>query len=319
MIEVHGLGKRFGRFEALRSVSFSVPQGSAFALIGANGAGKTTCIKILMNILEPTRGSATVLGVDSRRISPRVLERIGYVSENQEMPSRLTVAEFFDYLRPFYSRWDRGLEAEIRRQLRLPPDRKIADLSHGMRMKMALACALPFRPQLLVLDEPFNGLDPLVRDEFMEGLLPQAGEMTILISSHELHEIEGMASHLAFLDEGRLLFVQPMEELHARFREVQVTFEREAVTPKGSPQEWLEVQARGNVLSFVDTDFCAATLAEKVEAVAGPLQRIDAQPMALRSVFTTLARAARDGPAGYACSSSSARTGQDAREKLKVG
>jgi ABC-2 type transport system ATP-binding protein len=318
MIQVNGLCKSFGRFEALHSTSFSVTKGSAFALIGANGAGKTTCIKILVNILQPSRGTATVLGVDSRRISPRELERIGYVSENQEMPSRLTVAEFFDYLRPFYSRWDRGLEAEIRRRLRLPPDRKIANLSHGMRMKMALACALPFRPELLVLDEPFNGLDPLVRDEFMEGLLHQAGEMTIFISSHELHEIEGMASHLAFLDEGRLLFVEPMEELHQRFREVHVTFEREAAPPERSPREWLEVQARGNVLSFVDTSFSQDTLAEQIEAVTGPPQRIDAQPMPLRSIFTALARAARDG-SPEALSSRSSGAVEQTHEPMAIG
>jgi ABC-2 type transport system ATP-binding protein len=294
MIQVDGLCKRFGRFEALRDVSFAVPEGSAFALIGANGAGKTTCIKVLMNILEPTRGTATVLGVDSRRLSPGELNQIGYVSENQQMPARLTVAEFFDYLRRFYSAWDRGLETEIRRQLRLPPERKIGNLSHGMRMKMALACALPFRPKLLMLDEPFNGLDPLVRDEFMEGLLHQAGEMTILISSHELHEIDGVASHLAFLDEGRLLFVEPMDELNRRFREVHVTFEHEAARPRRAPQQWLHVETRGNVLSFVDTDFSEKLLAERIETVAGVPQRIETQPMALRSIFTALARAARD-------------------------
>src|SRR5581483_5950806 len=134
------------------------------------------------------------------------LRQIGYVSENQKMPGRMTVAKYLAYLRPFYPTWDRALEADILGQLRLPPDRKIKDLSHGMRMKMALACALPFRPKLLVLDEPFSGLDPLVRDEFMEGLLQQAGEMTVLISSHELAEIEGVASHIAFLDRGTLLF-----------------------------------------------------------------------------------------------------------------
>jgi ABC-2 type transport system ATP-binding protein len=298
MIRVNGLCKRFGGFEALHEVSFSVPEGSAFALIGANGAGKTTCIKTLMNILEPTRGVATVLGVDSRKISPRELNQIGYVSENQEMPSRLTVAEFFDYLRSFYARWDRDLETGIRRQLRLPNDHKIGNLSHGMRLKMALACALPFRPKLLVLDEPFNGLDPLVRDEFMEGLLHQAGEMTIFISSHELHEIDGVATHLAFLDEGRLLFVEPMADLSARFREVHVTLEHEAATPRYTPQQWLHIQARGNVLSFVDTRFSEDTLVEQVESVAGTPRRIDAQPMPLRSIFTTLARAARDGSLG---------------------
>jgi ABC-2 type transport system ATP-binding protein len=318
MIQVNGLYKRFGRFEALHGVSFAVPEGSAFALIGANGAGKTTCIKVLMNILEPTRGTATVLGVDSRKISPHELNQIGYVSENQEMPSRLTVGEFFDYLRPFYSRWDRGLEAEIRRQLNLPQDRKIGNLSHGMRMKMALACALPFRPKLLVLDEPFNGLDPLVRDEFMEGLLHQAGEMTILISSHELHEIDGVASHLAFLDEGKLLFVEPMAELCGRFREVHITLEHEAAAPRHAPPEWLRVQTRGNVLSFVDTHFSEGNLAEQVEAIAGTAKRIDAQPMSLRAIFTTLARAARDGSGGNTRGPSSVERGQEA-EELRIG
>jgi ABC-2 type transport system ATP-binding protein len=182
MIRVENLWKKFGRFDALCGLSFDVPEGSAFALIGANGAGKTTTIKVLMNMLEPTRGSAALLGVDSRKISPRELAQIGYVSENQDMPPRLTVGEYVAYLRPFYPTWDRDLESSIARQLRLPLERKIGDLSHGMRMKMALMCALPYQPKLLILDEPFSGLDPLVRDEFMEGLLQQAGEMTILIS-----------------------------------------------------------------------------------------------------------------------------------------
>jgi ABC-2 type transport system ATP-binding protein len=162
-----------------------------------------------MNILAPTRGSARLLGVDSRKLSVRELAQIGYVSENQDMPSRLTVEEYTTYLRPFYPTWDRDLETSISRQLRLPLDRRIGDLSHGMRMKMALMCALPYRPKLLILDEPFSGLNPLVRDEFMEGLLDQAGEMTILISSHELGEIDGVATHVAFLDEGKVLFHDP--------------------------------------------------------------------------------------------------------------
>ena len=222
MIQVQDLHKKFRRFEALRGLSFSVPQGSAFALIGANGAGKTTIIKILTNILEPTSGRATLLGVDSRKLSPRELVQIGYVSENQDMPPRLTVAEYVDYLRPFYPTWDRDLERETLRQLRLPSERKIGDLSHGMRLKMALLCALPYRPKLLLLDEPFSGLDPLVRDEFMEGLLGQAGEMTILVSSHELGEIDGVATDIGFLDEGKLLFQESMAELNSRFREVHV-------------------------------------------------------------------------------------------------
>jgi len=139
MIRIENVWKKYSRHEALRGLSFSVPEGSAFALIGANGAGKTTTIKILMNIIEATGGSATVLGVDSRRLSPRELARIGYVSENQDMPDRLTVSEYLDYLRPLYPTWDRSLEISIRRRLQLPGDRRIRDLSHGMRMKMTLA------------------------------------------------------------------------------------------------------------------------------------------------------------------------------------
>jgi ABC-2 type transport system ATP-binding protein len=264
-------------------------------LIGANGAGKTTTIKVLMNIIEPSRGSATVLGVDSRKISPRELSQIGYVSENQDMPLALTVEEYLDYLRPFYPKWDRALEASILRQLRLPMDRRIGDLSHGMRMKMSLACALPFRPKLLILDEPFSGLDPLVRDEFMEGLLQQAGEMTVLISSHELGEIDGVATHVAFLDEGKLLFEESMSDLTGRFREVHVTLEREASPPGKMPKGWLHVRAAGSVLMFVDTHFSEEDLGDRVRSLVGSVRSIDAEPMALRSIFTTLARAARDG------------------------
>jgi ABC-2 type transport system ATP-binding protein len=295
MIRVENLWKKFGRFDALRGLSFDVPGGSAFALIGANGAGKTTTIKVLMNILEPTRGSATLLGVDSRRVSPRELAQIGYVSENQDMPSRLTVEEYVAYLRPFYPTWDRELEASIACQLRLPLERKIGDLSHGMRMKMALMCALPFRPKLLILDEPFSGLDPLVRDEFMEGLLEQAGEMTILISSHELGEIDGVATHVAFLDEGKLLFQELMSDLTGRFREVHVTLEVEAARPAQVPKEWMQMRALGNVLTFVDTRFDKDGLSESIRGRIEGVRGIDAQPMALRSIFTTLARAARDG------------------------
>lgn len=295
MIRVADLWKTFGRYDALRGLSFEVPEGSALALIGANGSGKTTTIKILMNIFKPSRGMATVLGVDSRAISPRELTQIGYVSENQEIPGRLTVDEYLDYLRPFYPKWDKGLETLIRHQLFLPPDRKISDLSHGMRMKMSLACALPYRPRLLILDEPFSGLDPLVRDEFMEGLLQQAGEMTILISSHDLGEIDGVATHVTFLDQGRLLFEERLDELMDRFREVRVTLEREQRVPERPPKSWLQLRTAGNVLTFVDTQFSEQDLGDQVRGLFDGVRTIDAQPMTLRFIFTTLARSARNG------------------------
>jgi len=294
MIYTENLWKRYRGHDAVRGISLSVPEGSAYALIGANGAGKTTTLKILMNILEPTSGSASVLGVDSRRISHRELNRIGYVSENQQMPERLTVEEYFGYLRPFYVRWDRQLESSLRSLLRLPATRRIGALSHGMRMKMALACALPFRPDVLILDEPFSGLDPLVRDEFMDGVLGQAGEITILMSTHELGEVEGIATHVAFVEEGKLLFDEPMDHLHKRFRNVRIIFDHAAKMPEEPTPDWFQLAAYGNTLEFIDSRFSEDFSNERLKARFHGIRSIETEPVPLRRIFTALARVVRD-------------------------
>lgn len=218
IVETHNLEKRYGNTGALYGLNLSIPEGSIFALVGANGAGKTTAIKILLNIIAPTRGRATILGVDTRDLGPEALGQIGYVSENQLLPARLRVGQFFDYLRPAYRTWDWELEQQLRSQLRLPPERRINALSHGTRMKLMLACALAFRPKLLILDEPFSGLDALARDEIITEFLREPRNVSILISSHELDEVERLATHVAFLDEGRLLFQGSLATLrqHAR-------------------------------------------------------------------------------------------------------
>jgi len=293
IIQTSDLHKAYGGHDALRGLSLTVPDGSAFALIGANGAGKTTTIRVLLNLLAPSAGTATVLGVDSRRLSRPELAQIGYVSENQRMPGRLTVSQYLAHLRAFYASWDSELERSILTQLRLPPERKIGDLSHGMRMKMALACALPFRPKLLVLDEPFSGLDPLVRDEFMVRLLEQAGAMTVLISTHELADIEDVATDVAFLDNGTLLFQESMSDLTGRVRRVQIVLSQEATEPPQAPPSWLEVRAMGNVLTFVETQFSEDELGARIAATITKVRSIDVQPMPLRSIFTVLARNAQ--------------------------
>lgn len=293
MIVASELCKQYGSHEAIEGLSFCVPEGSAFALIGANGAGKTTTIKMLMNILQPSSGSATVLGTDSRKLSAKDFERIGYVSENQQMPVALTVSEYLDYLRPFYRRWDRPLELSLLREFGLPGDRRIGALSHGMRMKMALLSALPFHPELLVLDEPFNGLDALVRDELMEGMMDLAGQMTIFISSHDLSEIDSFATDVAFVEQGRLLFQEPLDTLMSRFREVQITLEGQAVIPEVVPTEWMNLKAMGSVVSFVDTRFAESAMSGRLSPYWKQIQRVETKPLTLRAIFTTLARAGR--------------------------
>ena len=292
-IEIRELSKKYKNHGALRDLSLHVPEGSAFVVVGPNGAGKTTMIKILMNLLEATSGTAEIFGVDSRRLSPKELAQIGYVSENQELPGRLTVAEYLNYLRPFYSQWDKYLEAETLRQFRLPGDRRINELSHGMRVKLALTCALPYRPKLLLLDEPFSGLDPLVRDEFMEGLAGYAHEMTILMSSHELSEVEGFGTDVAFIDEGKLLFQESMEVLTGRVQEVKVTLDRAAAVRRPAPVDWIDVKESGNVLTFVHTQFVENDLEAQVRSQLDGVQRVEVNAMPLRTIFTSLARATR--------------------------
>jgi ABC-2 type transport system ATP-binding protein len=294
IIQTENLHKNFGKHGALKGLNLSVPEGSAYALIGANGAGKTTTIKLLMNIIAPSQGRAIILGRDSREMSPALLAQIGYVSENQELPGYMTVGAYLEYLRPFYPNWDVDLEMDILRGLHLPPDRQIKNLSHGMRMKMALACALPYRPKLLILDEPFSGLDPLGRDEFIEGVLHQAGEMTILISSHELSEVECFATDIGFVEDGRLVFEETLEALQGRLRAVRLVLDREAVVPAKPPETWLDLKAGGNVLSFVDTHFAQAGLDGRIAALVPGVQRIEVEPVPLRSMFKSLARAGRN-------------------------
>ena len=147
---------------------------------------------------------------------------------------------------------------------------------------------------MLILDEPFSGLDPLVRDEFMEGVLGQAGETTILISTHELGEIEGVATHVAFLEEGKLLFDEPMDELRNRFRVLRVVFDHPARVPQDPPPEWFQLSAVGNTLEFLDSRFSEELSRERLMARFHGIRSIEAESVPLRIVFTALARAVRN-------------------------
>jgi ABC-2 type transport system ATP-binding protein len=287
------LTKRFRGTVAVDGLNLSVTEGSVFALIGANGAGKTTAIKVLMNIHQPTSGSAEALGTDSRKLSPREFQQIGYVSENQEMPEWMTVGYFLAYLKPFYPTWDDARAEELLRQFELPRDRKLKHLSRGMKMKAALASSLAYRPKLIVLDEPFTGLDPLVRDEFIEGLLESASEATILISSHDLAEIESFASHVGYLDRGKLQFSEEMTALSARFREIEVTLDAAPVLPTNWPATWLRRETSAAVVRFVESQFDEARTMAEVRKMFGEPRGIAITPMPLRSIFVTLAKAER--------------------------
>ena len=293
IIRTSDLSKGYRRSLVLDGLNLDVPEGSIYGLVGPNGAGKTTTIKVLMNILAPTSGHSEVLGADSRHLLPRHFAQIGYVSENQEMPEWMTVSYYLEFLSNFYPTWDRALAGELVRQLQLPGDRKLRHLSHGMRMKAALASSLAYRPRLMVLDEPFTGLDALVRDELIEGVLAHAEGTTIFISSHDLTEIESFASHIGYLEQGRLQFSEELESLSARFREMVLTFAETPRMPAPWPANWLQPQVSGAVIKLVETQWEAERTPAEIRRIFPEVRDIAANPMPLRSIFVTLAKAAR--------------------------
>jgi ABC-2 type transport system ATP-binding protein len=288
IIETQQVGKRFGRFEAIEDLNLQVPEGSVFALIGANGTGKTTTIRMLMNILRPDHGGITVLGTPSHRLGPDDFQRIGYVSESQKLPDALNLAQYFDYLRRLYPAWDRTLERELSDRFELPPSRRIKHLSHGMRLKTLLVGALAFRPRLLVLDEPLSGLDTMVRDEVVSGLLHQAADTTILISSHELTEIETFTTHVAFMQNGRLLLQESIETLQSRFRKVSVTLSAVRHLPQPLPENWFLPELEGHRLQFFTGGHDGGTrLHQELTRHFGAVQ-MECEPMPLRAIASVL-------------------------------
>lgn len=291
-IRIQSLSRQFGRTLALDRVNLSVPEGAVYALVGANGAGKTTLIKILMNILRPTSGTAQALGLESQKVTGRIFERIGYVSENQELPDWMTAGDMLAYYRKFYPGWDRSLEQQLVRQFDLPLNRKLKQLSRGVRMKAAFASSLAFRPALIVLDEPFSGLDPAVRDELVECLVARAQGTTVFLSSHDLPEIEAFSSHLGFLQQSRLLFSEAMNVLSDRFREVTVTLAAQAPIPPNRPPSWLQIEAKDSVIHFVHSNYEESSSGAEIAALFPSARSIQLDPMSLRSIFLAIAKSA---------------------------
>jgi ABC-2 type transport system ATP-binding protein len=292
-IRTEKLTKQFRRVRALDPLDLDVPQGAIYALVGPNGAGKTTAIKIVMNILRPSSGRAQVLDLDSRKIAGRAFTAIGYVSENQELPGWMRVGTYLDYLRPFYPTWDRELESELVKQFALPLDRKLRELSRGMRMKAALAGSLAYHPKLIVLDEPFTGLDVLVRDDLIASMLERADEASVLISSHDLGEIESFASHIGYLDQGRLTFSEEMTALAGRFREVELTLATPAALPERLPATWMQASVSATAVQFIESRFDRERTSAEIRQVFGEARHVAFTPMSLRSIFLAMARTGR--------------------------
>jgi ABC-2 type transport system ATP-binding protein len=216
------------------------------------------------------------------------------VSENQDLPTPMTVREFLDYCRKLYPTWDAAFAASLARKLDVPLDRKIGILSRGTRMKAALVSSLAYRPRLLILDEPFAGLDPLIREEFAGGVLEVAGQerWTVFLASHDIDEVERLADWIAMINNGRLLLSESVASLLARFRQVEVVRSAEDPLPASLPQTWLAPESAARTVRFIDTNYDDGSAAQ-VALVFPGAERVTAAPMSLRAIFVALARANR--------------------------
>lgn len=291
-IEASDLTKRFGKNTAVQSLNLTVPTGSIFAFLGPNGAGKTTTIKTLMNIINPTKGSSRVLGVDSRKLGPKEFAQIGYISENQEMPEWMRVDQFLNYCKKMYSTWDDKFCANLIDQFNLPLKQKLKSLSRGMKMKAALVSSLAYRPKLLILDEPFSGLDPLVRDEFIVGLLDitEDENWTIFISSHDIDEVERLADWVGIIDEGLLKVVEKAEALQQRFRRVELTLAEPIDIKLSFPEEWYLPQQEGRSVHFFDSQYENGKGEDKIRGFFPGCSNIEMSGMSLREIFIVFAK-----------------------------
>ncbi|TWU13287.1 putative ABC transporter ATP-binding protein YbhF [Symmachiella macrocystis] len=227
VVDIRNLVRQFGHVKALDGVSLQVPRGAVYGIVGVNGAGKTTLLKHVLGLLKPQRGTVTILGRDPVRDPVGVLARLGYLSEQHEMPDWMRIGELLAYTGSFYPTWSNAYVTELVQSFQLSRDAKVQTLSKGQRARVGLVLALAHRPEILVLDEPSSGLDPIVRRDILAAIIRTISEegRTVIFSSHLLDEVERVADHIAMLHQGRLLYSGTFDEMRAKFRRVTVRFQ----------------------------------------------------------------------------------------------
>ncbi|NIN70557.1 MAG: ATP-binding cassette domain-containing protein [Gemmatimonadetes bacterium] len=220
VITVSELTRRFGAKTALASVSLSVSRGAVYGLVGENGAGKTTLIKHILGLLRAQSGSVRVFGLDPVADPVGVLSRIGYLSEERDLPGWMRVDELMRYSRAFYPAWDDAYAEELRETFALDASATIATLSKGEKARLGLLVALAYRPELLVLDEPSTGLDPVVRRDILDAIIRTIADegRTVLFSSHLLDEVERVADHVTMISHGRIVLSAPLAAIRESHR-----------------------------------------------------------------------------------------------------
>jgi ABC-2 type transport system ATP-binding protein len=260
VIEVRGVTRRFGSKHALDNVTLAVPRGVVFGLVGANGAGKTTLIRHVLGLLKAQVGSVRVFGRDPVLDPVGVLSRLGYLAEENDLPGWMRVDELMRYTRAFYPNWDEHYAEQLRESFGLDPIAKVKNLSKGQRARAGLLVALAYRPELLVLDEPSSGLDPIVRRDILGAIVRTIADegRTVLFSSHLLDEVERVSDCVAMLDRGQIVFAGELDRIKERHHRLTVRFDDSRLSPpdlngvlrwEPSGGDWVAV-ARGDLSDF---------------------------------------------------------------------
>jgi ABC-2 type transport system ATP-binding protein len=286
VIETNQLTKSFNGTPAVRGLDLCVPKGSVFGFLGRNGAGKTTTIKTLMGLLRSDSGSARVFGMqvtDADR-AVEIRRRIGFVTEDKELYPYMTVEQIIRFVRPLFPKWRDDLERRYLQMFELPPKRKIPDLSKGMRSKLMLLLAISRGAELLILDEPTDGLDPAATEDVLRELVDIAASegTTMFFSSHQLAEVEFIADHIGIIDQGKMIACGALDEMKAQYRRLQVVF----ADSVRMPDHWVEgvenVRQSGRVVSILASHNVDA-IVEQAQSLSGAT--VESFPVTLKEMF----------------------------------
>jgi ABC-2 type transport system ATP-binding protein len=286
IIETTQLKKSFKGQLALRGLDLRVPTGSIFGFLGRNGAGKTTTIKTLMGLSRCDSGTAHVFGIpvtDADR-SIEIRRRIGFVTEDKELYPYMTVAEIIRFTRPFFPKWRDDLEKRYLNMFDLPPKQNVPDLSKGMRSKLMLLLAICRSAELLILDEPTDGLDPAANEDVLRELVAIAASegTTMFFSSHQLAEVELIADHIGIIDRGRMIVAGSLDDMKVRYQRLRVVFDNSVPLP----MRWVEgvesLRQEGRVVSILVSRNVDA-IAE--QALSLPGASVERFPVTLKEIF----------------------------------
>lgn len=285
IIETHELTKRYGKFEAVRSLDLRVSSQRITGFLGRNGAGKSTTIKMLLGMTHPTAGSGTVLGksINDPKANREMRRKIAYVGEDKQLYAYMTVEQLIRFTKSFYSDWQLEVEQRLLKQYQLPLGRKVKALSKGMRTKLALLLALSRRPALLILDEPSEGLDPVSIEELLQSLIAAAADgATVFFSSHQIAEVERVAEHVCIIDHGKLAMDLSLDDMRQDYRRITLGFSKQPSPEKFRIQGIQQIQTSGRQVILLANRNSDAI----VELVRGmePVS-VDVAPIGLREVF----------------------------------